>query len=89
MSLINDQNQRKNKNNVCLNQFRSVPGFVPSPLTNVKATISILLVSCPYFQQNRGGQEVIINYYANEPMQSVVYIRFNYFLNPFHYYCNA
>ena len=27
-----------------------------------KAIISILLISHPYFQQNRGGREVIINY---------------------------
>ena len=27
-----------------------------------KATISILLVSHPYIQQNRGGREVIIDY---------------------------
>ena len=41
-------------------------------IISYQATISMLLVSRPYIQQNRGGVRwlLIINY-ANEPLQSV------------------
>ena len=48
------------------------------------------LFPVPIFSKTEaGGRQLLIIYYANEPMQNVVYIRFNHFSNIFHYHCNA
>ena len=56
----------------------------------VRPSLVYYLFPIPMFSKTEaGGRWLLIICYANEPMQSVVYIRFNNFLNTFHYHCNA
>ena len=66
-----------------------------SSMTNeVRVTIRPPLVyylfPIPIFSTTEAGRRwLLIIYYANEPMQNVIYIKFNHVSNTFYYYFNA
>ena len=64
--------------------------YMQSLQWTVRPPLVYYLFPVPIFSKTEvGGRWLLIIYYANEPIQNVVHIRFNNFLNRFHYHCNV